>query len=199
MVDENIARQRASKPVIANVSNRHIHLCSEDLQQLFGTGYQLTKIKDLRQPGEHACQETVKIIGKKGTIDKVRILGPLRKVTQAEISMTDNYVLGAGAPVRGSGEVRDSAAITLVGPKGSVQLREGCIVARRHVHMTPTDATFYGVKDNDLISVRCTGTRGLIFENVLARVSDKMLLECHLDTDEANAAGISNGDSVVIL
>jgi putative phosphotransacetylase len=199
MSDQNIARQRASKPVIANVSNRHLHLALEDMERLFGAGYRLTKVKDLMQPGEHACQETVKIVGPKGSIDKVRVLGPLRKATQVEISMTDNYALGVGAPVRGSGDVKGSAAVTIVGPRGSVDLKEGCIIAKRHVHMTTADAAFYGIKDNELISIRCGGDRGLVFENVLARVSDKMALECHLDTDEANAAGLRNGDQVVIL
>jgi putative phosphotransacetylase len=198
-MSEDIARKRASQLVIANVSNRHTHLCLEDMEKMFGKGYTLTKTKDLMQPGEHACQETVKIIGKKGAIDKVRVLGPLRKVTQVEISMTDNYVLGAAAPVRGSGDIKGSASITMVGPRGSVELAEGCIVAKRHVHMTTADAVFYGIRDNELISVRCGGDRGLVFENVLARVSDKMTLECHLDTDEANAAGVKNGDRVVIL
>jgi len=199
MLENNNARQRASKPVVANVSNRHIHLCRKDMEQLFGQGYQLVKLKDLMQPGEHACQETVTITGRKGSIDKVRILGPLRALTQVEISVTDSYALGVGAPVRGSGDVKGSAAITITGPRGSVELQEGCIVAKRHVHMTAADAAFYGVKDNELISIRCSGERGQIFENVLARVSDKMVLECHLDTDEANASGVRNGDHVFIL
>jgi putative phosphotransacetylase len=195
----NTKSERANKPVIANVSNRHIHLCAADLEKLFGAGHTLTKIKDLMQPGEHACAETVKVAGERGTIDRVRILGPLRKATQVEISRTDSFTLGVAAPVRSSGDVAGSAAVTLAGPKGSVTLTEGCIVAKRHVHMTVADAAFYGLKDNEIISVRCGGERGLVFENVLARVSDKMALECHLDTDEANAAGVKNGDKVIIL
>lgn len=190
---------RYQRPVIVNVSNRHIHLCLSDLEKLFGQGYSLSKMKDLMQPGEHACKETLKIIGKKGEIDKVRILGPLRKFTQVEISMTDNIHIGADAPVRCSGDIKSSAAVRIEGPFGSVDLAEGCIVAKRHVHMTPADASFLGIKDGELISLRTSGERGLLFENVVARVSEKMLLECHLDTDEANAAGLKSGKLVIIM
>ncbi len=190
---------RAQKPVITNVSNRHIHLCAADMEKLFGAGYSLQKIKDLMQPGEHACRETVTITGAKGSIEKVRILGPLRKATQVEISLTDSIKIGVKAPVRSSGDVKGSAPITITGPAGKVELPEGCIVAKRHVHMTPADASFYGIADNDMISIRCGGARGLVFENVVARVSEKMALECHLDTDEANAAGIKNGDMIIIM
>ena len=190
---------RAARPVIANMSNRHMHICAADLEKLFGQGHTLTKTKDLMQPGEHACAETVKIVGPKGEIDRVRILGPLRKATQVEISVTDRVKLGIPAPVRSSGDTRGSAAVTLVGPAGRIDLSEGCIVAKRHVHMTPADAAFYGLKDNELISIKCGGERGLVFDNVLARVSDKMTLECHLDIDEANAAALKNGDMVIIL
>lgn len=190
---------RASRPVIANMSNRHMHICAADLEKLFGKGHALTKVKDLMQPGEHACAELVKIVGPKGEIDKVRILGPLRKATQIEISVTDRVKLGVAAPVRSSGDTAGSAAITVIGPAGRLDLAEGCIVAKRHVHMTTADAAFYGLKDNEIISIKCGGERGLIFDNVLARVSDKMTLECHLDLDEANAAALKNGDMVTIL
>lgn len=190
---------RANKPVIVNISNRHIHICAEDLEKLFGANYKLTKIKDLMQPGEHACQETVKIIGPKGEIDKVRILGPLRKATQVEISVTDSIKIGVNAPVRISGDVKNSAPVTIVGPQGTVNLKEGCVVAKRHIHMTPEDAKYYNINDNDLLSIKSSGERSVIFENVVARVSDKMVLECHLDIDEANAANIKNGDKVIIL
>jgi putative phosphotransacetylase len=192
-------KNRAQKPVVANSSNRHIHLCLEDLEKLFGKGYQLNKIKDLIQPGEHACKETVKISGPKGDIDKVRILGPLRKFTQVEISMGDAVRLGVSAPVRGSGDTKGSAPIKITGPAGTAELKEGCIVAKRHVHMTLKDAQFYGLKDGELVSVKCGGERGLIFDNVMVRASDKMLLECHIDIEEANAAGLKNGDMVTIL
>lgn len=185
--------------IIANISNRHVHLAPAELEKLFGPGYKLTKTKDLMQPGEHACDETVKIKGPKGEIDKVRVLGPLRTATQVEISMGDSIRIGAAAPVRSSGDVKGSAPVTVTGPKGTVDLAEGLIVAKRHVHMTPADAAVFGVKDNDIVSVRCGGPRGLVFNNVTARVSDKMALECHLDIEEANAAGVRNGDLVEIV
>jgi putative phosphotransacetylase len=191
--------ERAQWPVVANISNRHIHLCQGDLEKLFGSGYTLTKTKDLMQPGEHACQETLKIVGKKGEIDRVRVLGPLRRFTQVEISMTDNIQLGMNAPIRCSGDIAGSAPVRIVGPAGTIDLAEGCIVAKRHVHMTTADAGRYGIKDGDILRLQCGGERGLVFGNVVARVSDKMVLECHLDTDEANAAGLRNGDRVTIL
>ena len=194
-----MSANRAERPVVTNVSNRHIHLRAAELEKLFGPGYTLTKIKDLMQPGEHACRETVTIVGKKASIENVRVLGPLRKYNQVEISRTDSFVLGVTAPIRVSGDIAGSAPVTIVGPYSTVELAEGCIIAKRHVHMTVADAAFFGVKNNDCISIRCAGERGLIFENVVARVSDAMALECHLDVDEANAAAIKNGETVIIL
>ena len=190
---------RASKPVIVNVSNRHIHLHQNEVDALFGKGYQLTKLRDLMQPGEHACNELLTIAGKKGEIPNVRVLGPLRKATQIEVSLTDSIKIGLDAPVRISGNTAGSAPVRIIGPKGTVELKEGCVVAKRHVHMAPADAAFYGIKDHDLLSVRLEGERGLTFDNVVARVSPNMLLECHLDTDEANAAGVKNGSQAFIL
>ena len=191
--------KRSQRPVTANSSNRHIHLCAADMEKLFGKGYSLTKIKDLVQPGEHACQETVKITGPKGEIGGVRVLGPLRGFTQVEISAGDAIRTGLKAPVRNSGDIAGSSPVKITGPAGTVELKEGCIVAKRHIHMTPEDAQFYGLKDTELVSIRCGGERGLVFENVTARVSPKMLLECHIDLEEANAAGLKNGDKIVIL
>lgn len=196
---DDVINNRTKKPVTVNISNRHVHLSQNDVNVLFGKGYQLTKIKDLIQPGEHACRETVTIVGKKGELKKVRVLGPVRKKTQIEISLTDSIHIGAKAPIRLSGDVSGSAPIKIVGPSGELDLNEGCIVAKRHLHMTPKDAAFYGIKDKSLISIKCDGDRSLIFNNVIARVNDKMVLECHLDTDEANAAAIKNGAKVVIL
>lgn len=197
--DVKLRAKRASKPIIVNISNRHIHLCKDDMEKLFGSGYTLNKIKDLMQPGEHACKETVSISGKKGEIKNVRVLGPLRKVTQIEISKTDTFALGVNAPLRVSGDVSGSAPLTIAGPSGKVELKEGCIIARRHVHMTPSDAAFYEVKDGDTVRVKFEGARGLIFDNVVARVRPDMSLEFHVDMDEANAAGITNGSTVVLL
>jgi len=190
---------RAAKPVIVNVSNRHIHLHQNEVDILFGKGYQLTKLRDLMQPGEFACNELLVIGGPKGEIKKVRVLGPLRKATQVEVSLTDSITLGLGAPVRQSGHLAGAAPVKITGPKGTVDLKEGCIVAMRHVHMKPADAEFFGIKDQEIVRVRIEGDRGLVFDNVVARVSPNMLLECHLDTDEANAAGAKNGSKAVIL
>lgn len=191
---------RSQRPVTVNVSNRHIHLKAEDLEKLFGPGYQLKKVRDLMQPGEFASDSFVKIVGPKGEIDNVRVLGPLRKITQVEISRTDDYKLGTNAPLRLSGDIANSAPIKVIGPKGVLELKEGCIVAKRHVHMTPEDAQFYQLKHGEIIQVKVENPeRGLIFDNVVVRVSASMALECHLDTDEANACGVKNGDKVIIL
>jgi len=190
---------RSKRPIIANVSNRHIHLRKEDLEVLFGKGYQLTKLRDLMQPGEFAAEERVTIRGEKGEIKDVRILGPLRKFTQVEISMTDAIRLGVNAPLRISGDIKGSAPITVIGPNGQLDLKEGCIVAKRHVHFSTKDAEIFQVKDGEILKVKTEGERGLIFDNVVARVREDMALEFHIDTDEANAAGIKNGDKVFLL
>lgn len=204
LVDEitkeiQLRQKREKRPIICNISNRHLHITREDLDKLFGVGYELKVKSQLMQPGEFAAEETVKVVGPKGSFEKVRLLGPLRKVTQLEISITDKFHLGVDAPVRLSGDIKNTPGIKIIGPEGEVDLKEGVIVAKRHVHMTPSDAEYFQIKDGDLVRVKTFGERGLIFENVIARVSEKMALECHLDTDEANAAGLKNGDKVVIL
>ncbi|MDI3495298.1 MAG: putative phosphotransacetylase [Pseudothermotoga sp.] len=182
------------------ISNRHVHLSQEDLEILFGAGYELTPIKDLGQPGQYACQETVIIVGPKGAIEKVRVLGPVRKETQIEISRTDAFKLGVNPPVRDSGLLDGTPGITLVGPKGAVVKEKGVILAKRHIHMTPEDAQKYGVRDKELVAVYCKGNdRELIFKDVLVRVSPKYALEFHVDTDEGNAAMLNNGDFVWIV
>ena len=176
------------------VSNRHIHLTQEHLDILFGPGYQLTKLKDLSQPGQFACKEQLK------AIEGVRVLGPLRKKSQVEISKTDSFVLKVNPPVRESGDVIGSAPITIVGPKGIVELKEGCIIANRHIHMSPSDASRYGVKDGDYVAVDTVGKgKRTTLWDVQIRVSDKFILEMHLDTDDANACGIGNGDKVKLI
>nr|WP_204616257.1 phosphate propanoyltransferase [Desulforadius tongensis] len=180
--------------VPVGISNRHVHLCEEDVERLFGSGHQLTKLKDLSQPGQYACEETVMLVGPKGVIEKVRVLGPTRKQTQIEITITDSFKLGIKAPLRDSGDLEGSAPITLVGPKGTITLKEGAIIAARHIHMHTSDAEELGLKDGDKVSVRAKGPRGIIFGDVLVRVSDKFKLEMHVDTDEANAVGLRNGD-----
>lgn len=181
------------------VSNRHIHLTQEHVDILFGKGYALTPIKDLSQPGQFACKETLTLIGPSmRPIEGVRVLGPLRKQSQVEISVTDSYVLKVKPPVRESGKLSGSAPITIVGPKGLVQLNEGCIIANRHIHMSPEDAARFGVKDGDYINVDVVGTKHTLWYDVQIRVSDKFRLEMHVDTDDANAAGIGNGSRVTV-
>lgn len=181
------------------VSNRHIHLSKEDLEILFGKGYKLTKLRDLKQPGQFAAKETVTIIGSKGSIEKVRILGPVRNKTQLELSITDGFTLGIKLPVRESGKIENTPGVIIKGPKGSVKKNEGAIAALRHIHMSEDYANKFGFKDGDWVSVITDGIRKVVFHNVLVRVSDKYVLEMHIDTDEANAAGLKNGDKVKIL
>jgi len=187
-------------PIIAGVSNRHVHLSREDLDLLFGNGYALTPTKDLGQPGQFACKEMVTIVGPKGSIENVRILGPERKDTQIEISLTDAFKLGVMPPVRDSGDIEGTPGITIIGPNGKLEKEKGVIIAKRHVHMRPSDAEKFGVKDKDIVKVIVeNGDRRLIFDDVLIRVSEKYALEFHVDTDEANAALLKTGDIVYIV
>ena len=178
------------------VSARHVHLTQEHVETLFGPGYQLTKKKDL-MGGQFASNETVTIIGLKlRAIENVRVLGPVRSATQVEVSATDAIKLGMNVPVRMSGDIAGSAPIAIVGPKGAIYLKEGCIVAMRHIHMSPNDAKAAGVRNGDIVSVKADNERGTIFNHVAIRVDDSFTLEMHIDTDEANAAGIKHGDTV---
>lgn len=183
------------------VSNRHIHLTKEDLATLFGPGYELTPMKDLSQPGQFACKEQLTLIGPSmRAIEGVRVLGPLRSKSQVEISKTDSYTLKVKPPVRESGDVAGSAPITIVGPKGILTLKEGCILANRHIHMSPEDGQKYGVKDGDYVAVEANGDgKRTALYDVQIRVSDKFRLEMHLDTDDANACGLGNGSKVKII
>lgn len=202
IVSEVLKRLRAyeEEPYVPiGVSNHHIHLSQEDLEALFGKGYQLTKLKDLKQPGQYAAKETVTLVGPKGTIQNVRILGPVRKETQVEISCSDGFALGVRAPVRESGKIAGTPGIILKGPNGELQKDSGAIVALRHIHMPPQFAQRFGLKDKDMVSVEVQGIRKLLYRNVLVRVSEAYELEMHLDTDEANAAGVGNNDLVKIL
>jgi len=171
-----------------------VHLSKEDLAVLFGPDHQLTPVKDLSQTGQYAAEEQVTLVTRKNAIPNVRVLGPLRSKTQVEISRTDAFTLGLKPPVRDSGSVDNSESITLVGPKGSVYLKEGVIIALRHIHMSPSDAAQFGVEDKSIVSVKTAGERSVVFNNVLVRVRDDFVLEFHIDTDEANAAGLNNGD-----
>lgn len=186
--------------VTVGISARHIHLSRADMDTLFGPGSELTFVKALTQPGQFSAEEQVTLVGPKREIKKVRVLGPLRPRTQIEISRTDAFTLGLKPPVRDSGDVAQSAPITIVGPKGKIDLPEGAIVAKRHIHMTPKDAQELGLKEKDIVSVRVAeGDRSLIFDQVLVRVNENFALDFHVDTDEANAAGIKNGQLVEIM
>lgn len=184
--------------VPVGVSNRHIHLSQEDVETLFGPGHQLTKKKEL-MGGQFACEECCTIVGLKlRAIENVRVLGPARRATQVEISSTDARKLGISVPVRESGDIAGSAPIAIVGPKGAVYCKEGCIVAARHIHMSPADANRCGVSDGDYVSVAVDNERGTTFDRVKIRVDDSFTLEMHIDTDEANASEIGQGDYAVI-
>ncbi|QJC52211.1 phosphate propanoyltransferase [Paenibacillus albicereus] len=188
-----------TKTVPVGVSARHIHLSQAHVEALFGAGYELTEFKPLSQPGQFAANETVAVKGSKGAFPKVRILGPARKATQLEISRTDAFAIGVPAPVRESGNIAGSAGITITGPAGELTIEEGVIVAARHIHFHTDDAARWGIEDQQLLNVRVGGERGLVFENVIARVSDSYALDMHIDTDEANAAGVKNGDTAEIV
>ena len=185
--------------VPVGVSARHVHLTQEHVDILFGKGYQLRKKKEL-MGGQYAAEECVTIVGLKlRAIENVRVLGPCRRGSQVEISATDALKLGVKAPIRESGNVKGSAPIALVGPKGAVYLTEGCIIAKRHIHMSPADAEAAGVKDGDVVSVKAENERGTVFNHVQIRVDKTFTLEMHIDTDEANAAKIATGDMVRII
>ena len=195
------APTKGANEIPVGISNRHIHLSKEDLEILFGKGYELTPMKDLSQPGQYACKETLTLIGPSmRAIEGVRVLGPLRKVSQVEISATDSFQLKVKPPVRESGKIEGSAPVTIVGPKGTVSLKEGCIIANRHVHMSPDDAAAFGVKDGDYIDVDVlSGTRKSRWFDVQIRVHKDFRLEMHVDTDDANSAGLKNGIIVTVV
>lgn len=185
--------------VPVGISARHVHLERQHLDILFGEDYQLTFLKPLSQPGQFAAQETVEIIGPKGTLPSVRILGPERKQTQVEVAMTEARKLGIKPPVRTSGELSGTPGITIRGPKGEITILEGVMIADRHIHMTPEDALRYNVKDGQKVKVLIEGEKGGIMHNVTIRVNDKYALDCHIDTDDASAFLISQGQIVTIV
>lgn len=203
LITEAVIKQLGDKSgankIPVAISNRHVHLSQEDMDMLFGANHQFKVFKNLSQPGQFAYEEKVTLVGPKGVLENVRILGPVRPKTQVEISVSDGIKLGIKAPIRDSGELAQSGSLTLVGPLGSNTLPEGTIIAARHIHMHPEDATRFGVKDKDRINVKAPGARGLIFNEMLIRVSDKYKLEMHIDIDEANAAYLKNNDSVEIV
>lgn len=186
------------KLVPVGLSNRHAHLSQEDIDVLFGKGYALTNMKDLKQPGQYACEEKITVVGPRGSLT-MRVLGPARKQSQVEVSLTDGFALGVKPPVRQSGDLAASPGGKLVGPNGEVEISEGIIAASRHIHMHTSDGERYGIKDKDIVSVEFGGDRGVVFKNVLARVNEAFALEFHVDIDEGNGAGLKNGDEVEII
>ncbi|PTQ56823.1 MAG: Ethanolamine utilization protein similar to PduL [Candidatus Carbobacillus altaicus] len=185
-----------SRTVPIGVSNRHIHLSARDLDILFGPGYTLHILRPLSQPGQFAAEETVTVVGPKGAIHHVRILGPVRKETQIEISRTDAHTLGIDAPLRLSGDIAGTPGARVIGPQGELHLERGVIIAKRHIHFHPDDAERFGVRDHDVVrvAVGTSGERGLVFDDVIARVHPTFALDFHIDVDEANAAGVKTGD-----
>ena len=181
------------------VSNRHIHLSQEDLEIIFGSGYSLTKLKDLSQPGQYSCKETITICGPKGAIENVRVLGPVRSKTQVELLASDCFKLGVNAPIRSSGELCGTpGGVTLVGLAGSLRLESGVIIAKRHIHMTTNDAERLHVRDGQIVSIEVHGARGGVLHDTIIRASDASSLECHLDREEASALGAEASSTVEI-
>ena len=182
------------KKILVETSARHVHVTKETLEALFGAGHELTVKSWLSQPGQFASEEQVDVVGPKNTLKRVRILGPIRSADQVELSLTDARSIGVTAPVRESGDIKGSGACKLVGPAGEVEVKEGVIAAKRHIHMTPADAEKYGVQDKDVVCVKVdTNGRSLVFGDVVVRVSEKFALAMHIDTDESNAACAVNG------
>ncbi|MBQ9963599.1 MAG: phosphate propanoyltransferase [Clostridia bacterium] len=191
---------KADNTVPVGVSNRHIHLSKEHVEILFGKGYELTPLKDLSQPGQYACKEVLTIVGPAmRPIENVRVLGPVRKASQVEISRTDSFVLKVKPPVRESGDIAGSAPVTIIGPKGVVTLKEGCIIANRHIHMSEEDGKAFGVKDGEYVTVNVDGERRTTFYDVQVRVNKAFRLEMHVDTDDATAAGIGTGFKLKVV
>ena len=185
--------------VEVGISNKHVHLSEADLATLFGASHTLTLKNALKQPGQFASEELVDVVGVKGTLKNVRVLGPVRKESQVELAITDARVIGLTLPVRESGVLDGSPGIKLIGPAGEIELAKGAIIALRHIHLSIAQAEEAGVKDKDWVTVKSFGSRPIIFEEVLIRSGDAHLREFHVDTDEGNAAGIKNNDMVEII
>ncbi len=188
------------KRIPVGVSVRHVHICKEDIVKLFGPGAELHPERELYQAGEFAAKETVSLMGpKRRLLERVRILGPTRDRTQVELAKTDTIFLGVDAPLRISGDLKGSAPITIIGPKGIVELNEGCIRAMRHIHMNTKEADYLGLKEGDLVKIRIGGPSAVMFENVVVRIKDGLKLQLHLDTDEGNVANINCKQEIEII
>ena len=193
IIDEVIKRVKKEAFIEVEASGKHVHLCEEHINILFGRDYQLTKTKDLSQPGQYACKERVTITGPKGSLKNVIVLGPARKATQVEVSLTDATAIGIKAPVKESGKIEDTPGITISTERASITVDKGVIAAKRHIHMTPEDAEKFGVKDKEIIQAKVYGNRPLIFDDVVIRVSPDFRTYMHIDYDEANACGFTKG------
>ncbi|WP_420851074.1 phosphate propanoyltransferase [Paenibacillus alba] len=199
MVKDTLEQMSSQPRIPIGVSNRHIHLSPEAVERLFGSKDALTQMKELSQPGQFACNETVTLIGPKGTIERVRILGPARGETQVEISLFDGFTLGVNPPIRDSGDIEGTPGIIIQGPRGQLRISKGVIAAARHIHMHTSDAQLFGVNNGDRVKIQVDGPRGMILDNVLIRVSEKYRLEMHIDLDEANAGHVRNGQTGILL
>lgn len=200
IVNEVVKRlQSEEEGILVEASGRHVHLSKESVEILFGKGYKLTKKRELSQPGQYLCDEKVMIIGPKGTIQNISVLGPEREETQIELSKTDAVSIGIKAPVKMSGDIENSGSVIIATQNAVIKLDKGVIVAKRHIHITPEDAKKYGVSNNEEVSVKVIGERGVIFTNVAVRVSDKFETVVHLDYDEANACGFVKGMKATII
>ncbi len=186
-------------PVPVGISARHLHLTQRDLEELFGPGYQLTPAKPLSQPGQYAAQETVTLVGPRGVLEDVRILGPCRPYSQVELSGSDAYQLGLDPPIRDSGDLEGTPGIVLVGPRGSIDLSSGVIKAAPHLHLDPVTAQAHRLEDGDRLQILAEGEKEVVFNNVLVRVAENYRPDFHLDTDEANAAGIRQGQPALVI
>lgn len=193
IVEEIVSELRKKTSFEIEASARHVHLSQKTIDELFGIGYQLTPVRPLSQPGQFVSKERVTVQGPKGALQNVAILGPARKQSQVELSMTDARTLGINPPLRESGHLEGTPGVTFVNGDRQVAISSGAIVAQRHIHMTPSDAKLFGVQNNDIVSVKTTGDRAVTFENVVIRVSDKFATRMHIDFDEANACGLTKG------
>lgn len=199
IIDEVIKRVKEQAFIEVEASGRHVHLSQEDLEKLFGKGYELTKIKDLSQPGQYACKERITITGPKGSLHNVIVLGPTRPETQVEVSLTDALSLGVKPPVAQSGNLSGTPGIKLESGANSIELSKGLMVAQRHIHIAAKDAAKFNVSDNEVVKVKVFGDRPLIFDDVVVRVSEKFNTNMHIDFDEANACGFKNGTLARII
>ncbi len=198
-VAESVFRKTGKIFVPVASSARHIHLCRADVEKLFGPGYQLQEFKKLSQPGQFACKEQVTVVGPKGKIERVRVLGPERPETQVEIAFTDSFALGIRPPVRMSGKTAGTPGCTLVGPAGSAEVSQGVIVAARHLHISAEQAKLFGLKDGQVVRLKSEGERSIVFENVVVRAGKGHDLEVHIDTDEANCIAMSGSPMMEVL